>query len=286
MPRPRSRSGSGAPVLHPWMWTRVDRQAIEDREGDSVTDDLIPFDFHGDELLLMDVDGRPSIVLKPALEGIGVDYWAQVERLRRRSWAVTRKARVTAADGKSYEMLTTDVRTFGMLLATIDENRVAKDVRPKLVAYQAEVADAIEAYWTKGGAINARASADQLAALRAQAEVLTALSGIVDAGWLDAKGRILAARALGETPELDQSTKPLTVSIYLAGRGVKGKQADSIGPMFGKRLKALYVATFGVEPPSIEDVVKRHTVQVAQYQEQHRHLFDQVWANHFDGVAS
>jgi hypothetical protein len=182
-------------------------------------------------------------------------------------------------------MLTCDIRTFLMLLATIDERRVAKDVKPKLIAYQAEVADAIEAYWTKGGAINPRASADQLATIRQQADVLTALAGIVDAGWLEAKARILGARALGETPELDPTTKPLTVSIYLAERGVKGKRAQAISSMFGKRLKAVYRELVGGEPPSVEDIVGRHRVNVAQYQEQHRHLFDRVWDRFYAGVA-
>lgn len=251
-----------------------------------MTDELIPFDFHGDKLLLVAAGGQPQIVLKPAIEAIGLDYWTQIEKLRARSWAVTGQSPATGSDGKTYQMLTCTVRTFLMLLATVDERRVAKDVRPKLVAYQAEVADAIEAYWTKGGAINPRASAEQLDEIRAQAAVLEALRNVVDPGWLDAKGRILAARALGETPQLDESSKPLTVSIYLAQRGVKGKQAKTVAPMFGKRLKALYVAAVGVEPPSIEDVVGRHTVRVAQYQEQHRHLFDQVWTTHFAGVAS
>ncbi len=251
-----------------------------------MTGDLIPFDFHGDELLLIDDEGRPAVVLKPALESIGVDYWAQVERLRRRSWAVTRKTRVTGADGKSYEMLIADVRTFAMLLATIDENRVAKDVRPKLISYQAEVADAIESYWTKGGALNPRASADQLADLRAQAEVLTALRGIVDAGWLESKARIVAARALGEATVLDPHTKPLTVSVYLTGRGLSRSQIKSVQGSFGKRMKARYVELFGEAPPDMDDLEGRHAIKVAQYQEQHRHLFDEIWNRYFSGVAS
>lgn len=246
---------------------------------------LIPFDFHGDQLLLVDEGGQPRIVLKPAIEAIGLDYWTQIEKLRSRSWAVTGQSPATGSDGKTYTMLTCDVRTFLMLLATIDERRVAKDVRPKLVAYQAEVADAIESYWTKGGAINPRASEDELRLLKAQADVLTALRPIVDSGWLDAKARILGARALGETPELDQSTKPLTVSIYLQRKGLKGKEQKAAASMFGKRLKALFVETYGEEPPQIEDVVGRHVVKVAQYQEQHARLFDQVWTKYYGGAA-
>jgi hypothetical protein len=238
---------------------------------------LVPFDFHGDQLLLADRDGKPHIVLKPAIESLGLDYPTQYAKLRRRSWAVVGQSPTTGSDGKTYQMVTVDVRTFLMLLATIDETRVSADVKPKLVMYQSEVADAIEAYWTKGGALNPRATADQLEVITKQAAVLTALRGVVDGGWLDAKGRVLAARALGETPDLDPATKPLTVAIYLAEHGVTGAAAKSLASQFGKRLKAAYVAEYGEQPPQIEDVVGRHTTKVNQYQEQHRPLFDHVW---------
>jgi hypothetical protein len=251
-----------------------------------MTTDLIPFDFHGDTLLLADVEGVPHIVLKPAVDALGLDYPTQFSKLRERSWATVRLIPTVAADGKTRDMSAVDVQTFLMLLATINENRVAKDVKPRLVMYQREVAGAVNDYWTKGGAINPRASADQLEELRGQAAVLEALRNVVDPGWLDAKGRILAARALGEAPALDQSTKPLTVSIYLADRGVKAKRASSIAGMFGKRLKQRFIETYGVLPPQIEDVVGRHTVKVAQYQEGHRALFDGIWRDFYANEAS
>lgn len=134
---------------------------------------------------------------------------------------------------------------------------------------------------TRGGYINPNATAAQLDNLAAQAKVLSALRGIVDSGWLDAKGRIVAARALGETPELNPDTKPLTVSTYLEGKGLtRSEFGSTVGP-FGKRLKGLYVAEYGENPHEIEDVVGRHTVNVAQYQEQHRPLFDRVWTDYY-----
>jgi prophage antirepressor-like protein len=136
-----------------------------------------------------------------------------------------------------------------------------------------------------GGYISPDATADQLDILAKQAQVLRVLDGIVDKGWLDAKARILGARALGETPELDQATKPLTVSIYLSRKGLKGKELKAAASMFGKRLKALFVQTYGEEPPSIEDVVGRHVVNVAQYQEQHSFLFDRIWSQYYGGAA-
>lgn len=128
--------------------------------------DVVAIPFHGEKILTVDVDGNPHIVLKPVLESIGLDYWGQVAKLRGRSWAVTGQRPATGADGKTYQMVTCDVQTFLMLLATIDENRVGVDVKPKLVLYQREVARAIEDYWTKGKAINPRATAPAPSAAR------------------------------------------------------------------------------------------------------------------------
>jgi hypothetical protein len=241
--------------------------------------DLIPFDFHGDRLMLVDEDGKPRIVLRPAMDALGLDYATQYAKLKTRSWARVGQSPTHDSIGRVQQMVTVDIRTFLMLLATIDERRVAKDVAPKLITYQAEVADAIESYWTQGGVINPRASEDQLRLLSGQASVLQNLRGLVDPGYLDAKARIIAAQALGETPMLDARTKPLTVSIYLSGKGLTSAATKKVAGQFGKRLKKAYIEEFGEAPSEIEDMVGRHVVQVAQYQERNRPLFDRVWSD-------
>lgn len=119
--------------------------------------DVVAVPFHGDEILTVEVNGKPHVILKPALDRLGLDYWAQIQKLRNRSWAALASRQVQVpGQAQRREMLTCDARTFAMLLATVDENRVAKDVRDKLIAYQRECADVIEAYWTNGGVINPR----------------------------------------------------------------------------------------------------------------------------------
>jgi hypothetical protein len=244
--------------------------------------EIIRIPFHGDDILCAEVDGKPNVVIKPALESIGVDYFTQIEKLRRRSWAVTGRSLSTGADGKTYEMITCDVRTFLMLLATIDERRVGKDVKPKLVAYQAEVADAIEAYWTKGGAVNPRASREQLDAIaetaRRQAAVLRMLDGIVDPRWLESKARHVAARALGEEPEEDPAARPITVGEYLADQGVTAAAARKLSSTFGKKLKAAYIRNRGETPGTSRRFIDGAQRDVAVYTEADRDLFEQVWA--------
>jgi hypothetical protein len=242
-------------------------------------------EFHGDRVLLVDVDGRPYIVLKPAIEALGLAYWSQVQKLQARSWATTRQSMVVAADGKVREMVTVDVRTFLMLLATVDERRVPEAVRPKLVAYQAVVADAIEAYWTHGGAINPRATADQVVNLRARLAVheqelrlLDMSRNLIAGDWLEAKARHLIARALGEEPEVDPARCPLTVGEYLEEKGIHGAALGRLSPGFGKELKATYMSTFGSEPPVVKRFVEGALRQIYSYTEAHRPLFDAVWA--------
>lgn len=115
--------------------------------------EIVRVPFHGTVLLTSEVAGVRHIALKPAIEGIGLSYPAQYRKLQGRSWAVVAQTATTGSDGKTYQMVTVDVRTFLMLLATVNENQVAEDLRPLLVAYQREVADVIESYWTKGAAV-------------------------------------------------------------------------------------------------------------------------------------
>lgn len=245
--------------------------------------EIVRIPFHGDEILCVDENGRPRVVLKPVIENLGLDYWSQVEKLRKRSWAATSNRQVQVSEqAQRREMLTCDVRTFLMLLATVDENRVGKDVRAKLITYQAEVADAIEAYWTQGGAINPRATREQLDAIaetaQKQAAVLRMLDGIVDPHWLESKARHVAARALGEEPEEDPLARPITVGEYLDDQGVTAAAARRLSPNFGKKLKAAFIRRHGEAPGTARRFIDGAQRPVAVYTEADRDLFDAVWA--------
>ncbi len=240
----------------------------------------IPFD--DSEVLAVEIDGKPHILLRPAIESIGLDYSAQLQKLKGRSWArMGHCPTQLPGDNQRRDVVTTDVRTFLMLLATVDERRVSDEVRPRLIKFQAEIADAIEAYFTKGGAINPSATTDQLATFISHAEgqmrVLQLASGLVDAHWLEAKTRHVVARALGEEPEVAFDTRPLTVGEYLESKGVTGAARRSMSTGFGKRLKSLYVEEHGHTPPKIERFVDGALRSVAGYTETDRPLFDRVY---------
>ena len=112
--------------------------------------DLVHVPFHDGEVLTVDDDGKPLIVLRPALEAIGLDYSAQLRKLRSRSWAcVVPVTTQVPGDTQRREVIAVPLRTFLMLLATVNESSVSDEARPALIAYQNEVADVIEAHFTK-----------------------------------------------------------------------------------------------------------------------------------------
>lgn len=252
--------------------------------------DIVRVPFHGDEILAIDVDGRPHVVLKPAIEGLGLDYPTQYNKLRGRSWAsIGQRPIQVPGDDQRRDMVTCDVRTFLMLLANVDERRVGKNVRPRLVTYQAEVADVIESYWTNGGAINPRATDAQLDAIigraRSQLEVLKLADGLVDPAWLEAKTRHVVARSIGEEPEVNPADRPLTIGEYLDEKGLTAKATRTLSPMFGKQVKHLYRQQHGQEPPKVERFVSGALRGVAGYTERDRPLLDHVWSTYVEDAS-
>lgn len=256
------------------------------------TNEIVPIPLSHGELYSFIEDGVVKVFFKPAVESLGLSVESQVRKLKSRSWAWTaQRAAQLPGDTQIRIHRVVDRKTFTMWLATVNENNVAEEKREQLVTYQKEAVDALDRYFHEGGAINPRASVEQIDKLeqdlkrfKVAGELFTMFhdARIGDSGYWDAQCRRLAARVLGESPEFDAKTKPLTVSIYLDGKDLTGTAIKKIAPQFGKALKRRYVAMFGEMPPQIEDLVGRHVVSVAQYQEQHRPLFDAVWAEFND----
>lgn len=124
--------------------------------------EIVRVPFHGDEILTVEVNGKPHVILKPAFEAVGVDADQQIRKVRQQAWACTGVTTVQVpGDDQVRRLVTADLRTFLMALATIPASRVNKAARPLLVAYQSEVADVIEAYWTKGVVVDEQRITDE-----------------------------------------------------------------------------------------------------------------------------
>lgn len=94
----------------------------------------------------LEVGGKPHVSLRHACEAIGIDPEAQRRKLRNRSWACAVQE-TAQLDGQRREYTMIDRRTFTMWLGGIDENRVSAEARPVLIAFQAEAAEALDAYF-------------------------------------------------------------------------------------------------------------------------------------------
>jgi hypothetical protein len=116
---------------------------------------LVPFKFRGDDLEVARLpDGDVGVPFRRLCEVLGLDYSGQVQRLRRAAkrgpngepgarWATVGAVPTVGSDGKSRSMLMLPRRSIPMWAATVDAARVDPTVRPKLVAYQDEAADAL-----------------------------------------------------------------------------------------------------------------------------------------------
>lgn len=251
---------------------------------------IVTIPFHGNQVQAVDMDGTPQVVFRPLVESIGMDYSRQMKKLKGKSWATVALTPTVGADGKNREMTVIDLRTLTMWLATIDENRVSEEARPLVVAYQAEIADVIENYWTKGGAINPRANEHQINALirqsQMQMELCQIAKGLIRAEHLEAKARVILARGLGEKPELDPVDRPLYAQQYLKEKNLSAKQMRSKASIFGKRLKKAYIEKYGRDPEKYDlDLSNGQTRPVNAYTEADRPLMDAVWSEFFEVSA-
>jgi hypothetical protein len=102
--------------------------------------ELLTIDFYGDTLEACQRDGKVWVSLRRLCENLGVELESQRRKLNAKSWATTGEITAVAEDGKQRAVTAIDLETIPLWLATIDERKVAPDVRPKLVRYQREAA--------------------------------------------------------------------------------------------------------------------------------------------------
>jgi antirepressor protein len=240
------------------------------------------------------VDGQPHIVLKPAVEALGLAYSAQLRKLKTRTWAsVSQTDMQVPGDDQTRTRTTVPVRTFLMLLATVNENRVNESARPILVAFQNETADAIEAYWTSGGAVNPAATREQVADLRDRLdgverarlaqERLSAMGvakqfGLVNSSYVEAMARTELARMNGEEPDIDPADITITCEEFLTERGVTGPDLRSARTRLGKTVATLYRARYDQAPQTIKRPIDGVHRDVKVYTHRDIDLFEKAWA--------
>jgi hypothetical protein len=160
------------------------------------------------------------------------------------------------------------VLNVGQLLT---ESDVARRVR----TYLLEVEEA--------AAPGARTEAAELVALaEARMRVLKAAEGIVASEWLETKARLVAAKALGEEPEVDPLDVPLYVPDFLKSLGLRRKEIESVQSWFG-RFAVEISSELGIDPPQErQSELPNGTVRKTKaWTERHRPVFELTWARKY-----
>lgn len=106
--------------------------------------------FHGDNLYVVNYNGQPYVPMKPIVEGMGLTWQSQFEKVKQRLKSTITEIVIVAADGKERNMLCLALRKLAGWLHTISPNKVKPEVRDKVIRYQEECDDVLYEYWTTG----------------------------------------------------------------------------------------------------------------------------------------
>lgn len=110
------------------------------------------FDFYGDSLIAVIIDGREvALPIRSVCNAMGLDAQSQSERLREHD-VLSQGLRVVKVPmgNRVQSVLAISRRYLAFWLATVTPNLVADDIRPKLVRYQEELVDLLDALYGEG----------------------------------------------------------------------------------------------------------------------------------------
>lgn len=117
--------------------------------------------FNGVELIIVEYNQQPYTPMRPIVEGMGLAWQAQFDKLKQRFNSVIMEIMTTGKDGKSYKMICLPLRKLFGWLMTISPNKVKPELRDTVIKYQEECDDVLWDYWTKGQAVNPRSTKEE-----------------------------------------------------------------------------------------------------------------------------
>lgn len=228
---------------------------------------LFPVPFHGDTVVLVGQDNEAYVAMKPIATNMGLSWQGQHEKLAERFASVIREIVTTGGDGKQYAMTCMPLKKLPAWLYSISPNKVAPELREKIIRYQEECDDALWNYWTQGVAERPGAAANaskQIALSRHRLALLKELHRTRDRALRSPIHEQLAqvSQALGlSIPELDTigRANPDTPDVlrafweavaYLEGAGERCNHAR---PTSGKICLSL---------PDLQELFSKHSIAV------------------------
>ncbi len=108
----------------------------------------LTLNFHGTDLFIIDQDGQPFTPMKTIVEGMGLGWQAQYDKLTANAerWGI-RKVLIPTI-GSMQEAICLPLRKLSGWLATIHPNKVKTELRDTIIQYQDECDDVLWEYWT------------------------------------------------------------------------------------------------------------------------------------------
>ena len=116
--------------------------------------------FHGDNLLLVPFNGEPYVPMKPIVEGIGLVWAAQFVKIKSKFAKGVSEIEIPSAGGAQL-MTCLPLRKLPAWLYSIQPNKVAPELKEKIVQYQEECDEVLWQYWTTGSATKESVSKTQ-----------------------------------------------------------------------------------------------------------------------------
>ncbi|KAA1280245.1 phage antirepressor Ant [Citrobacter pasteurii] len=165
--------------------------------------------FHGDNLYLVNFNGEPHVPMKPVVEGMGLAWQPQHEKLKTRfNKGITEI--VIPTKGGEQSMTCLAFRKFAGWLHTINVGKVRPELREKVARYQEECDDVLYQYWTKGEVKNPRkkTTVDERTPLRDAVNMLVGKKGL---RYDDAYTMVHQRFNIDSIDELDLDQIPLAV---------------------------------------------------------------------------
>lgn len=118
---------------------------------------IVTVEFHGQSLVTTQHNGEPHVAMRPIVEAMGLDWQAQLQRIKRHPVLAQGVVMITTpSDGGTQEANCLPLKLLNGWLFGIDTNRVKPELRETILMYQRECYDALYRYWHEGSAANPR----------------------------------------------------------------------------------------------------------------------------------
>ncbi|EMN0830584.1 phage antirepressor N-terminal domain-containing protein [Providencia rettgeri] len=105
--------------------------------------------FHGNNLCIVNHEGKPYVPMKPIVEGMGLSWEPQLRKLNQRFSKGMIKMVIPTIGGAQETVCLAMHKLTGWLFS-IMPNKVKPEIRDKVIQYQEECDDVLYEYWTTG----------------------------------------------------------------------------------------------------------------------------------------